>query len=176
MTKIHRTFLFVAFTTALASSISLIGGIGLEHVSDRVLPLVPLIIAIPGLNDLVGDYASIIAAHAGDPSEGRRTKRALAKAIFKVIGVNIAAIIALSIGGAALRGFDFNATFVWRFIAFVAGSAILTVLFMFAVANVLDVVLKKRRINPDELLIPVITSIADIVMLLLVTLAVLTIF
>lgn len=176
MTKIHRTFLFVAFTTALASSLSLIGGIGLEHISDRVLPLVPLIIAIPGLNDLVGDYASIIAAHAGDPKEGRRTKRALARAIFKVIGVNIAAIIILSFGGALLRGYDFDAAFIWKFVIFVAGSAILTVIFMFVVANILDAILKKKRVNPDELLIPVITSVADIVMLLLVTLAVLTIF
>ena len=176
MTEIRRTFFFVALTTALASSISLIGGVGLEHVADRILPLVPLIIAIPGLNDLVGDYASIIAAHTGDPKEGRRTKRALAKSIFKVIGINILAIITLSIGGALLRGYDFDTGFIWRFVIFVAGAAVLTVLFMFVIANLLDVILKKRKINPDELLIPVITSVADIVMLLLVTLAVLTIF
>lgn len=176
MIKIHRTFIFVAFTTALASSLSLIGGIGLEHISDRILPLVPLLIAIPSLNNLVGDYASIIAAHTGDEKEGKRVKRTVAKAIFKIIWINIFAIIALSVGGAVLRGYDFDSEFIWRFVIFVAGASILTVLFMFVIANVLDVILKKRKINPDELLIPVVTSVADIVMLLLVTLAVLTIF
>lgn len=173
---ISRSFIFVALTAALASSISLIGGFGLEYVSDRILPLAPLIIAIPGLNDLVGDYASIIAAHSGDPNERQRSKKDLAAAIFKVIGVNIAAIVALSLGTAAFRGFEFQEGFVVRFVIFIAVSAAVTVAFMFFVTHTLQVILERRRINPDELLIPVITSVADIVMLLLVTLAVITIF
>ena len=141
-----RSFIFVAFTVACASALSLIGGIGLEYVSDRILPLIPLIIAIPGLNDLVGDYASIIAAHHGDPSESTRTKRQLIGAIFKVLGFNIISLILLSLGLAYMHGYIF------------------------------EVILKKRHINPDDLLIPVVTSLADIIMLLFVTLAVLTIF
>lgn len=176
MTQVRRTFIFVALTTALASSLCLIGGVGLEYISDRILSLVPLLIAIPSLNNLVGDYSSIIAAHTGDPKEGKRIKRTVARAIFKIIWINISAIIALSVGGALLRGYEFDAVFAGKFAIFVAGASILTVLFMFVIARLLDVILKKRRINPDELLIPIITSLADIVMLLLVTLAVLTIF
>lgn len=176
MTRTPRSFIFVAFTAACASALSLIGGIGLEAVSDRILPLIPLIIAIPGLNDLVGDYASIIAAHHGDPSENTRTKRELIRAIFKVLGFNIIFLILLSTGLAYSRGFMLDKIFLIKFAIFIALAVVLAVVFMFILAGVLESILKNRRINPDELLIPVITSLADIVMLLLVSTAVVTIF
>ncbi len=67
-----RGFLFVVITVAAASSISLIGGFGLEVVQERILPLIPLIIAMPALNTMVGDYAAIVAAHASDPGENKK--------------------------------------------------------------------------------------------------------
>lgn len=176
MSRIRRSFLFVAFTAALASSISLIGGLGLEYVQERILPLVPLLIAIPSLTNLVGEYAAIIASHTGDPAERKRSHLALAKVIFTVIWFNIFAIVALSILSAMTRGYGLDADFALRFFIFIAAASIVTVLFMFLLAKMLDRLLLKRHINPDELLVPVITSLADIVMLLLVTLAVLTIF
>jgi len=176
MIKLTRSFIFVATTAGLASSLSLIGGIGIEHVADKILPLVPLLIAIPGLNDLVGDYASIIAAHSGDPTERKRSKVDLLKAIFKVLGVNIAAIVILSCLTAWTRDYVLTSDFLIRFAIFITVAAVLTVLLMFVVSGMLDVILRKKRVNPDELLIPIITSLADIVMLLFVTLAVLTLF
>lgn len=176
MIKLTRSFIFVSVTAGLASSLSLIGGIGLEHVADKVIPLVPLLIAIPGLNDLVGDYASIIAAHSGDPTERRRSKTELLRAIFKVLGVNIAAIVILSLLSAWTRGYVLTSDFLVRFVVFVSFAAVFTVLLMFVISGALDVVLRKKRVNPDEVLIPIITALADIVMLLFVTLAVLTLF
>src|SRR4026209_1552689 len=97
MTVKSRSIFFVIFTTGLASAVSLIGGIGLEHVVGRVLPLIPLVVAIPSLNDLVGDYSTIIAAHTGDPAERKRSHADLSAAIFRVVGFNIGAIIFLSL-------------------------------------------------------------------------------
>lgn len=171
-----RSFLFVAFTAAMASALSLIGGIGLEAVSSSILPLVPLLIAIPGLNDLVGDYASIIAAHHGDPSENTRTKKQLLGAIFKVVGFNILFLILLSLILASARGYALDTIFITKFSIFIAIAVVLAIMVMFALAGILELVLKNKNINPDELLIPIITSLADIVMLLLVALAVVTIF
>jgi len=176
MKKNPRSFIFVAFTTACASALSLVGGIGLEAVASKVLPLVPLIIALPGLNDLVGDYASIIAAHHGDPSENSRSKKELIRAIFKVIGLNITFLVLLSIGLAHARGYVLETVFVTKFAIFIVLAVILAILIMFGLAGFLETILKNKKINPDELLIPVITSLADIVMLLFVALAVVTIF
>jgi cation transporter-like permease len=171
-----RSFIFIAFTAACASALSLVGGIGLEAVADKILPLVPLLIAIPGLNDLVGDYASIIAAHHGDPKESTRTKSQLIGAIFKVVGFNILFLVVFSLGLAYYRGYALEYSFMIKFFIFIASAIVLTIFVMFALAGVLEAILKNKKINPDELLIPIITSLADIVMLLFVALAVVTIF
>ncbi len=174
--SLHRTFLFTAVTAGLASALSMLGGIGLEKVAEKALPLVPLIISIPGLSDLVGDYASIIAAHHGDESERMRSSTELSRAIFKVLSINIFAIILMSFGLAALRGYSFESGFVLRFVIFISVAAVISVLFIFGITNLLDRILHSHKMNPDDLLIPITTTVADIVMLLLVTVAVLTIF
>lgn len=172
----HRSVLFISVTTAAASSISLLGGLGLEAVSDKILPLIPLIVAVPALNDLVGDYATIIAAHTGNPAERTHTHAELAKAILRVIGVNILAVVTLSLLVAYGRGYILSGPFIVKFCVFVTVAIVLVVAFMFGAARLLDRLLLDRRINPDELLIPIITSLADITMLGLIALAVVTIF
>lgn len=171
-----RSFMFVAFSAAGASALSLIGGVGLEAVASRILPIVPLLIAIPGLNDLVGDYASIIAAHHGDPTENTRTKKQLLFAIFRVVGLNILFLVILSAVLAQIRGYILEPVFLIKFAIFIAVAVVLAILIMFALAGSLELILKNKRINPDELLIPIVTSLADIVMLLFVALAVITVF
>ena len=46
----------------LAALISTLGGFAVEHVKVVFLSIIPLIILLPTLNDLVGDYATIISA------------------------------------------------------------------------------------------------------------------
>jgi len=171
-----RSFIFVSFTAACASALSLIGGIGLESVATRILPLIPLLIAIPGLNDLVGDYASIIAAHHGGPNETKKTKKELFRAIFRVVGINIGFLILMSLVLAPLRGYVIEPIFIAKFVLFITVAVVLAILTMFALAGFLERVLKNKKINPDELLIPVVTSLADILMLLLVAVAVVLLF
>ncbi len=176
MKSTQRSLLFIIFTTGLASAISLIGGIGLEHVSDRILPLIPLLIAIPSLNDLVGDYSTIIAAHTGDTTERKRSHRDLSRAIFRVVGFNIAAIVVLSLIVAASRGYVLHFYFLVRFVYFVIVAVIAVILAMFTINRVLDRILINHRLSPDDLLIPISTALADIMMLVLITLAVLFLF
>ena len=83
--RFMRTIIFIGLSAGLASCISLIGGIGLEIVADRLLPLVPLIVAMPALNTTAGDYAAIIAAHAGDPSNSKKSKAMLIRAVSKAM-------------------------------------------------------------------------------------------
>jgi len=171
-----RSFIFVAFSAACASALSLLGGIGLEAVANKILPLVPLIIAIPGLNDLVGDYASIIAAHHGGPNETKKTKKELFRAIFRVVGINIGFLILMSLVFASIRGYVLEPIFIAKFVLFITSAVVLSIFVMFALAGFLEVILKNKRINPDELLIPIITSLADVLMLLLVALSVFILF
>lgn len=171
-----RRILFIVFTTAGASCISLIGGIGLEAVQERILPLVPLIIALPALNTMVGDYAAIIAAHAADPAERTSTKRTLARAIAKAMWVNIIGVLVLSIILAAQRGYVFSSEFLTKFTLFITGAMIGTIVLMFVITIVLDKLLEQKRLNPDDILIPVVTSITDVLMLVMVALAAVFLF
>lgn len=173
--KLHK-LIFIIFSVGAASCISLIGGLGLESVQEKILPLIPLLIALPGLNTMVGDYAATIAAHAGNPDERKSTKKALVKAISRVMWVNIIGILALSIGLALSRGYAIEANFLLKFIIFVASSIILVITAMFFITTVLDIILRKNRLNPDDVLIPIVTTISDILMLGLIALSVVLIF
>jgi cation transporter-like permease len=170
MIKYLRFILFVTFTAGLASTLCMVGGIGLEVVSDKLLPLVPLIIAVPGLNDTAGNYAAIIAAHAADPAERRLTRRKLARAIARVISINVTGMIALSLLIAVKRGYVLDVVFGIKFAAFVAIAICVVVAGIFGLTIILDKALEQHKLNPDDVLIPIVTALADVLMLSLIAL------
>lgn len=171
-----RHITFVVFTTGGASAISLIGGIGIESVEEKLLPLVPLLVALPALNTMVGDYAAIIAAHASDPAERTYTKRVLAKAIAKAIWVNVIGVLLLSFFVAWQRDYLFTDVFLLKFIVFVLLSMTGVVAGMFGLTALLDKFLEHEKLNPDDILIPIVTSVTDVMMLGLITLAAIFLF
>ncbi len=95
--KKRHSIVFIIMTTALASCISMIGGIGIELTEQNLLPIIPLVIALPALNTMVGDYATIIAAHAGSPGERAETRKRLIRSIAKSTLVNITGVFILSL-------------------------------------------------------------------------------
>ena len=171
-----RRVAFVVFTTGGASCISLIGGIGIEAVQVKLLPLIPLLIALPALNTMVGDYAAIIAAHAGDPEEGKHDKKTLAKAIAKAIWVNIIGVLVLSVVIAAMRNYLFTGLFLTKFVLFVVLAMGSIVAIMFGLTIALEKILEHRKLNPDDILIPIVTTITDVMMLVAITLAAVFLF
>lgn len=166
-----RHVLFVVFTAGAASCISLIGGVGIETVQEKLLPLVPLMIALPALNTMVGDYAAIIAAHAGDPGEQKNSKKVLAWAIAKAIWVNIIGVLVLSIAIAWQRDYLFTNGFMVKFVGFVVFAMLSVIASIFVITIVLDKALERRKLNADDVLIPVVTTITDVMMLGLIALA-----
>jgi cation transporter-like permease len=172
MSKARRqSIVFIIITTALASCISMIGGVGIEYVEADLFVIVPLVIALPALNTMVGDYATIIAAHAGSPGEGALSRRKLMLAVFKSTIVNIIGTVGLSLFIADKRGYETNFGFVLTFMAFVALSVGAIVTIMFVITYSLDRLLEKKKLNPDDVLIPVVTTITDVFMLGLIAIA-----
>lgn len=149
----------------LASSISLIGGIGIQSVSERLLELVPLLIALPALNSMVADYATLVAAHAGDPEEQSRTSGDLMFAMLPSIGLGIVFVAASSLFLAEHQGYHVTPDFLWKFVGFVAVSIMSVVSAMLLITFVLGKLLRQHRLNPDDVLLPVVSSIAGIGML-----------
>lgn len=164
----RSSFWLSSLVAGLASCISLVGGLSLELVADRLLPVIPLLIATPSLNNMVGDYAAIIAAHIGDPSDRERTRRDLMKLLSRVVLVNIFGLLMLSLLLAHSRGYIASTIFITKFAVFVVGVFAFMLLAMFAISIWLDRIVVKRQLDPDELLIPVVTSITDVAVLSLV--------
>lgn len=171
-----RLILFIVFSVGIASSLSLIGGLGIEAVQKDLVKIVPLLIALPALNSLVGDYATLIAAHAGDPAERRRSKRELVEAMLPSVVTSTGLILGLSILLSIQRGYHLTFPFIIRYVGFVLFSITTVITTMFIVTIVLDTLLAKHRLNPDDILIPVVTTISDVFMLGLIALSVVLIF
>jgi len=168
--------LFVIVSVGISSSLSLIGGLGIEAVSDKLLPIVPLIIILPALNSLVGDYATLIAAHAGNPKERNRSKFDLIKAMAPAIVVSCSFIIISGLFLSSQRGFALHTSFVLTYIAFIILSIIAVLAIMFFLTFLLDKILEEHKLNPDDVLIPIVTTISDIFMLGLIALSAIYIF
>lgn len=162
---------FVILTVAGASSVSMIGGLGLEAVEEKLLTIIPLVIALPALNTMVGDYATVIAAHAGNPLERNKSFKKLGLAIAKSALVNIILMIILGSSLAIMRDYNFTGVLFAKYVLFISGSISLTVAFMFFSTLATDRLLRNKKVNPDDILIPVVTSISDVLMLGLVALS-----
>lgn len=171
-----RMFIFIVLTVGLSSSLSLIGGVALESIHTIILPLVPLVVAIPALNTVVGDYAAIIAAHAGDPNEAGSTRKELYANIVKVIWINIAGIVLFSAIVSVIRGYELEPYFLLKFALFVIVAIISVVILVAILTRLLDKLLERKRLNSDDVLIPIITSLTDVFMLGIVALAAVLIF
>lgn len=167
----RQSLAFIIVSTALASCISMIGGLGIEFTEKEFLPLVPLVIALPALNTMVGDYATIIAAHAGNPGERSTTRRRLIRSIAKSTVVNIIGTIGLSLFLAYHRGYTSTPSFYMKFVVFVTLSVSMIVTVMFVITYTLDKILEKKRLNPDDVLIPIVTTVTDVFMLGLIAFA-----
>ena len=164
--------IFALITIGVASSISLIGGIGIEMVNTELVQIVPLLIALPALNSAVGDYATIIAAHAGDPGQRKRSRKELIKAVATALSFSITFILAMSILLASHRDYQFSGDTLIKFLLFVPISMISVVIIMFFITFSLDARLLRAKWNPDDVLIAVVTTISDIFMLGMIALAV----
>jgi cation transporter-like permease len=174
-TEKPRSILFVIATIAAASSISMLGGVSIELVADKLIPIIPLLIAMPTLNTMVGDYATVVASYETVGAKGS-LERSLYQAISKSVAINVIALVALSLGLAIKRGYEVNSGFAIKYALFITASTILTVASIFIIARTLNKVLKNNNLNADDVLIPVITSVTDVLMLSLISISVLTIF
>ncbi len=161
---------------AAASSVSLIGGIGLEAISDKLLPIIPLLIATPLLNTMVGDYASVIAARATDKKTKNSSQFQLARDLAPSILLNASAVSLVSLGVAISRNYAMSPIFLSKFIIFVFASIVAVVAAMLVITKLVDKILEGKPTNPDDVLIPIVTSVTDVLMLGLITAAALWLF
>lgn len=169
------------FPVVFGASISMIGGIGLSLIESKLYFLLPVLITIPALADMVGDFSTIIASKSVALIEEKKLPRHWEHSkIILGLAINmlwIALLYSLIIGLASLviaywQGFPLEAIFVVKFVIILGLINILMVLFLIIFSIRIGILVAYHGHDPDNFLIPIATSMADVGVLLLFSLMV----
>lgn len=170
----HRSVRFSIVASSLTASIGLLGGIALQSVKSELIFITPLLIALPALNAMAGDYATLVSAHLGDPERSRQNTRKLIYTLFICVPVSVLLVFLASLWLARTESFAMNSAFAIRYGLFISG-AFATVIALTAIMSfALNKALSQHRYNSDDMLIPVANVFASVLMFVLVSFAAIT--
>ncbi len=165
----------------LASILSSIGGFGLETVGTKVSTIVPLLIILPALNTMIGSYGTITAGkltHALFEGyvQGKWWKSHFVKDLFfTTMTLSIFSAIYIGIASsvlAAFQGFAFDFEVMRKIIGISLTSTIILMLVMFPMNMLLGNYIYRKKEDPNNFLIPISTSVADLGSLIMFTILV----
>jgi hypothetical protein len=156
-------------TSAIGASIGLIGGIWLQVAQDRLIAVVPLLIALPALNAMIGDLSSIITAHISDPDSADGNHKKLYKTLLIVVPFSATGVWLVSMFVAYLQEFDITKEFAVEYGLFIA--------LLFIVSTFATLILSYLKTNTAfidktklaEGLIPLAGVVSSVITLILLT-------
>jgi mgtE-like transporter len=164
----------------IASLLSSIGGFYLEGFKHQVAALLPLLILIPALTDMIGDYATIVSSkfttmlYLGKVRPKGWWKEKPLHAMLRMI-LTAAIVSAFYIGTLAYvfsltQGFHFEFFSFIKIVQIAVVAALALTILVFFISVVLGFWIYSKNEDPNNFLIPITTAIADfgtIVMLIL---------
>ncbi len=168
MHKIIKESLKVLIIGSLLSSI---GGLSLEIIKDKLSIVLPLIIILPAFASMIGNAGIISVSkittylYSGKININKMKNKTTLNLFFLLLFIFCLSafyVTFLSLLIAYLKGFiiDINFIFNISFIMLLTSMVIVSLVFFVAVIG--SKYAFKREIDPDDLLIPVTTSIADL--------------
>lgn len=155
----------------IASLLSSIGGISLIFVREKVLFILPLLILLPALNDMVGDYGTILASkfttwlyRGAVPLRWWKSRRLrdLIKNIYLIAFFYSILIASLASALSLYQGFSLTVSLFLRIILLGVATTTVMVILLSLLVVVIGIFLYRRKLNPDNYLIPFATSLADL--------------
>lgn len=172
----HGSITTIALTSGICASIGLLGGIGLQSVQKQLFAVVPLVVALPAMNAMASDYATVVASHAGDPNDRVTRRRKLFLILMGSMPLSIVGVIGMSLFIAVLQGYTLDRQFMYRFSAFVAVALAVVMITTYLMAIFLSQTFKKSKINSDDVLITITNAFSSVIMLGCISLAAWLIF
>ncbi|MEM4261901.1 MAG: magnesium transporter [Candidatus Diapherotrites archaeon] len=164
MTIIKESTKILIVSTIIAS----FSGITLEYFKQNLEKIAPLIIVIPAINDMIGDFGTMFSAkistmlHEGkiknNPLENHEIKKMLAQAII----IALIGGLLISIGANTIKGQNLSTITIAKFTAIIIVDIIILVSTMFIISITLGKHFFKNKEDPNNFLIPITTSIADL--------------
>ena len=156
----------------IAVIISTIGGAGLKSVEDALIVIIPFLIVLPALNNAAGDFAIIMVSRFTtylykNKGADRFSYSREARHIFRdVLLVALLLSVYLAILAAAIssvKGFPITYSFFLKFSFILLVVMLSLFLINFLIAVIGGIYVFKRGADPDDVLIPLTTSISDLV-------------
>lgn len=163
---IHRKFFPMVLVSATLASIGLLGGLGLQAVKEQLLSFAPLIIALPAINAMAGDYATIVTAHVGDPETRKQNMKKLFTALIVSLPVSIAGVSALSLFVSSIQGYTVTQEFIIQFVLYISLALTGVVLVTLILISIINLIVKKQPYSSDDILIPIANTVASILTLI----------
>lgn len=169
----------------LASVISSLGGLALERVKFLFVSLVPLIIMFPALNDMIGDYGTIFASrfstmlHEGKIRGAWWKHRELKELFFQVLLISLLTTsLSLGLSFLAAQFSSHQVDFMHGLKIFIAVflDALLLVILLFFISVAGGLYFYHKKEDPNNLLIPLVTSVADFGNIVILSLLIVTLF
>lgn len=155
----------------LASIISTIGGIHLKAVQDNFIAIIPLVILLPALADMIGDFATIASSKFTTMLYLGRVKGNFWKSphihdlLHTLMSVAIISSVYIGVVSyliAAARGYGFALLSLAKIVAISMIATVSLVLIIMLVSMAGGVYIFKKKEDPNNFLIPISTSIADL--------------
>lgn len=166
---IRESIAMIIFACILSS----LGGFALESVKQIFLSLLPLVIILPVLNDLIGSYGAIVSSrfsmllyegkaksHIGAlRSPEVRTLFAQMWIIASITGV---ICILAALGIASLAGYELTFLHATKIAVIIFLDMLLLVTLLIVIAVCAGIYIYRKNEDPNNLLIPITTAIADL--------------
>ncbi|MFH1237097.1 MAG: magnesium transporter [Candidatus Aenigmatarchaeota archaeon] len=169
----------------VASLISSFGGLAIENIKTTFIAIVPLLILLPVLNDMIGNYGTVISSkfstllHEGKIKSKWWDNPELRKLFLQLMLISLFTAVFSSAAALAIYSFSslaFDAGLMFRIIAITVLDVIILVSALFVVAVLAGIHFFRKGEDPNNFLIPITTSIADFGNMIVLSLLVVLLF
>lgn len=154
----------------LASIISSIGGLFLENIKTLFVSIMPLVILFPVLNDMIGDYGSVISSrfstmiHEGKVKNPWKNHPEIKKLFLQIMLSSVLTLIisiTLAITISIISGYNPTKEIIIKIFLIDLIDIIILISLISFIALFMGFRIYKKGEDPNNFLIPITTSIAD---------------
>ncbi len=169
-----------------ASLLSSIGGFGIEGIKEGILALLPLLILMPALNDMTGDYGIIITSRFTTLLFEKKIKpekwwasHLLHRLFGEVVIIGLFSAVYIAVLASIIawfKGFGITWLMLQKVLMVSVSTTVSLIILQFFVCIIGGFFVYKHRHDPDNYLIPLSTGIADLGSMFILTVLIKVLF
>lgn len=160
----------------IASVISSIGGISLQSLESKLIAIIPLLILIPAMNNMIGDFGCIVSSkfttmlYLGKVGQKWWRSRHLHKLFFVILITSFIMSVFIGVAASVIaywQGFHLSFEVFLKILAIAVLSNFILVAVIFCISIIGGLGIYSKKEDPNNFLIPITTSVADLLNLVI---------